>query len=264
MGNSSNQFSTSSTLVRPIMPTTKPPWPTTVLNLPLKSMLLSALSKDKLMSLSPNSRKNTDATTSVSSLLDVTASTERAHQDHAHSHQPQNTHTRWSVSVLSRSTGTVPNTHVFEPALLLKRPVASITKATSMKSEPRLPDTSLHSTPRSVNGKSKSQIGNQLLKPVLKKRSPVCFHGATAEPHQLKLKSKLSDNGSEPKLKPGSTKPPNDSSIKSLLLQPESPTVSTAGESELSLTLTRSTNNSSAVLPTRTPRSSATQLVLKP
>merc|ERR1739838_608553 len=172
--------------------------------------------------------------------------------------------TRWSVSVLSRSTGTVPNTHVFEPALLPKRPAASITKATLMKSEPRLPDTSLHSTPRSVNGKNKSQIGNQLLKPVLKKRSPVCFHGATAEPNQLKPKSKLSDKSSEPKLKPGSTKPNNDSSTKSLLLQPESPTVSTAGESELSLTLTRSTNNSSAVLPTRTPRSPATPLVLKP
>merc|ERR1712186_285130 len=86
-------------------------------------------------------------------------------------------------------------------------------------------------TPRSVNGKSKSQIGNQLLKPVWKKRSPVCFHGATAEPHQLKPKSKLSDNGSEPKLKPGSTKWPKDSLIKSLLLQPESPKVSTVGES---------------------------------
>merc|ERR1739838_552211 len=135
----------------------------------LKSMLLSTLSKDKLISLSPNSRKNTDATTSVSSPLDVTASTERAHQDHAHSHQHQNTHTRWSVSVLSRSTGTVPNTHVSEPALLRKRPAASITKATSMKSEPRLPDTSLHSMPRSVNGKPKSQNGNQLPMPVLKK-----------------------------------------------------------------------------------------------
>merc|ERR1712186_252861 len=116
--NSSNQFSTRFTLVRPSMLTTKPPWPTTVLNLPLKSTLLSALSKDKLISLSPNSRKNTDATTSVSSPLDVTASTERAHQDHAHSHNHQNTHTRWSVSVLSRSTGTVPNTNVSEPALL--------------------------------------------------------------------------------------------------------------------------------------------------
>merc|ERR1712121_283497 len=101
-------------------------------------------------------------------------------------------------------------------------------KATSMKSEPRLPDTSLHSTPRSVNGTNKSQIGNQLPKPVLKKRSPVCFHGATAEPNQLKPKSKLSDKSSEPKLKPGST------------------------------------NNSSAVLTTRTPRSPATPLVLKP
>merc|ERR1739838_1055086 len=87
--NSSNQSSTSSTLIRTSMPITKPPWPTTVLNLPLKSMLLSALSKDKLISLSPNSRKNTDATTSVSSPLDATASTERAHQDHAHSHNHQ-------------------------------------------------------------------------------------------------------------------------------------------------------------------------------
>merc|ERR1739838_296824 len=50
----------------------------------------------------------------------------------------------------------------------------------------------------------------------LKKRSPVCFHGATAEPHQLKLKSKLSDKSFEPKRKPGSTKPNNDSSTKSL------------------------------------------------
>merc|ERR1712141_268915 len=87
--NSSNQSSTSSTLIRTSMPTTKPPWPTTVLNLPLKSMLLSALSKDKLISLSPNSRKNTDATTSVSSPLDVTDSTEEDHQDHhvcSHNH----------------------------------------------------------------------------------------------------------------------------------------------------------------------------------
>merc|ERR1739838_1300857 len=262
--NSSNQSSTSFTLIRPSMPTTKPPWPTTVLNLPLKSMLSSALSKDKLTSLSPNSRKNTDAITSASSLLDVTASTERAHQDHAHSHHHQNTHTRWSVSVLSRSTGTVPNTHVSEPALLRKRPAVSITKATSMKSEPRLPDTSLHSMPRSVNGKPKSQNGNQLPMPVLKKRSPVCFHGATAEPNQLKPKSKLSDKSSEPKLKPGSTKPNNDSSTKSLLLKPESPPASTAGRSEPSSTSTRSTNNSSAVLTTRTPRSPATPLVLKP
>merc|ERR1712121_431110 len=118
-----------------------------------------------------------------SSPLDVTASTERAHQNHAHSHHHQNTHTRWSVSVLSRSTGTVPNIHVSEPALPLKRPAASITKATLMKSEPRLPDTSLHSMPRSVNGIPKSQNGNQLPKPVSKKRSPVCFHGATAEPN---------------------------------------------------------------------------------
>merc|ERR1712002_593233 len=81
------------------------------------------------------------------------------------------------------------NALVSEPALQPKRPAASITKATSMKSEPRLPDTSLHSTPRSVNGTNKSQIGNQLPKPVLKKRSPVCFHGATAEPNQLKPKS---------------------------------------------------------------------------
>merc|ERR1712141_668184 len=241
-----------------------PPWPTTALNLPPKSMLSSALSKDKLISLSPNSRKNTDATTSVSSPLDVTASTERAHQDHAHSHQHQNTHTRWSVSVLSRLTGTVPSTNVSEPALLRKRPAASITKATSMKSEPRLPDTSLHSMPRSVNGKPKSQNGNQLPMPVLKKRSPVCFHGATAELNQLKPKSKLSDKSSEPKLKPGSKKPNNDSSTKSLLLQPESPTASTAGRSEPSNTSTRSTNNSSAVLTTRTPRSPATPLVLKP
>merc|ERR1739838_1229349 len=107
-------------------------------------------------------------------------------------------------SVLSRSTGTVPNTWMGEPALLRKRPAALITKATSMKSEPRLPDTSLHSMPRSVNGIPKSQIGNQLPKPVSKKRSPVCFHGATAEPNQLKPKSKLSDKSSEPKLKPGS------------------------------------------------------------
>merc|ERR1719354_646964 len=115
-----------------------------------------------------------------------------------------------------------------------------------MKSEPRLPDTSLHSTPRSVNGTPKSQIGNQLPKPVLKKRSPVCFHGATAEPNQLKPKSKLSDKSSEPKLKP------------------ESPPASTAGRSEPSSTSTRLTNNSSAVLTTRTPRSPATPLVLKP
>merc|ERR1719354_1472761 len=107
-----------------------------------------------------------------------------------------------------------------------------------MKSEPRLPDTSLHSTPRSVNGTPKSQIGNQLPKPVLKKRSPVCFHGATAEPNQLKPKSKLSDKSSEPKLKPGSTKPNNDSSTKSLLSQPESPPASTAGRPEPSSTST--------------------------
>merc|ERR1712186_55891 len=124
--------------------------------------------------------------------------------------------------------------------------------------------TSLHSTPRSVNGTPKSQIGNQPLKPVLKKRLPVCFHGATAEPNQLKPKSKLSDKSSEPTLKPGSTKPNNDSSTKSLLLQPESPTALTAGRSEPSNTSTRSTNNSSAVLTTRTPRSPATPLVLKP
>merc|ERR1739838_1297577 len=147
---------------------------------------------------------------------------------------------------------------------LRKRPAASITKATSMKSEPRLPDTSLHSMPRSVNGKPKSQNGNQLPMPVLKKRAPVCFHGATTEPNQLKTKSKLSDKNSEPKLKPGSTKPNNDSSTKSLLLQPESPPASTAGRSEPSSTSTRSTNNSSAVLTTRTPRSPATPLVLKP
>merc|ERR1739838_918286 len=110
--NSSNQSSTSFTLIRPSMPTTKPPWPTTVLNLPLKSMLSSALSKDKLMSLSPNSRKNTDATTSASSPLDVTDSTEEDYQDHhAFSHNHQNTHTRWSVSMITRTTGSVPNTH---------------------------------------------------------------------------------------------------------------------------------------------------------
>merc|ERR1712121_627748 len=78
--NSSSQSSTSSTLIRPRMPTTKTPWPTTVLNLPLKSMLSSPNSKDKSTSPSPNSRKNTD--------------------------------TRWSVSVLSRSTGTEPSTNV--------------------------------------------------------------------------------------------------------------------------------------------------------
>merc|ERR1739842_176376 len=77
-----------------------------------------------------------------------------------------------------------------------------------------------------------------------------CFHGATAEPNQLKPKSKLSDKSFEPKLKPGSTKPNNDSSTKSLLLQPELPTASTAGRPEPSLTSARSTNNSSAVLTT--------------
>merc|ERR1712002_1048295 len=97
----------------------------------------------------------------------------------------------------------------------------------------------------------KSQNGNQLPKLVSKKRSPVCFHGAIAEPNQPKPKSKLSDKSSEPKLKPGSTKPNNDSSTKSLLLQPESPPASTAGRPEPSNTSTRSTNNSSAVLTTR-------------
>merc|ERR1711974_86217 len=108
---------------------------------------------------------------SASSPLDVTASAERSHQSHAHSQAHQNTHTRWSVSVHSRSTGTELNTLASRPALLLKRPALSTTKSTSMKSTARPPDTLLPSAPRSENGNNKSPTGNQPPKPVLKKRS---------------------------------------------------------------------------------------------
>merc|ERR1712121_289851 len=179
-------------------------------------------------------------------------------------HQHQNTHTRWSVSVLSRSTGTEPSTNVSKLALKRKRPAVSTTKFTLLKSEPRLPDTRLPSAPRSANGRTKSPNGNQPLMQDSKKRSPVCFHKPSAESNQLKLKSRPSDKSSEPKLKPGSMKPNKVSSLKSMLLRPESLKALTAGRPTPKLTSPRSPNNSTLVSLTRTPRSPATRVVLKP
>merc|ERR1712183_410105 len=140
------------------------PCSTTRLNLPLKSMPTLLLSKVKLIPLLLLLRKATDATTSATSKPDVTDSHERAIHDHAsHSHHHQRPHTSLSVSVNSGLTGTVPLTTVSEPALLKKRPVPSMTKLTSLKSEPRLKDTRAISPTRLSNGKDKSPPGKLLL-----------------------------------------------------------------------------------------------------
>merc|ERR1712183_494047 len=117
---------------------------------------------------------------------------------------------------------------------------------------------------RLLSGNNKLLTGNQLLKLVLLKRSLVFFQRPTAELPQLKLKSMLTNNHSENKLKTGSTPRNKNFSLKLLLLKAESLAESIHGRPRLSLTLPRSRNNSTAVSPTRMPRLSATLTVLPP
>merc|ERR1712215_451351 len=160
----STVFWTNFMLIRPRMPTMMPPWKLTTMNFVTNLLLMLLLSKLKLIPLLLLLRKVTDATTSATSKPDVTDSHERATHDHAsHSHHHQRPHTSLSVSVNSRLTGTVPLTTVSEPALLKKRPVPSMTKPTSLKSEPRLKDTRATSPTRLSNGKDKLPPGKLLL-----------------------------------------------------------------------------------------------------
>merc|ERR1712183_657186 len=127
-------------------------------------LLMLLLSKVKLIPLLLLLRKVTDVTTRATSKPDVTDSHEEPTHDHAsHSHHHQRPHTSLSVLVNSRLTGTVVLTTASEPALLRKRPVPSMTKPTSLKSEPRLPDTRATSPTRLPNGKDKLLPGKLLL-----------------------------------------------------------------------------------------------------
>ena len=73
-----------------------------------------------------------------------------------------------------------------------------------------------------------------------------------------------SNNHFKSKRKPGSTLKKRNFLLKLQLLKAESLVVSIHGRPMLSLTSPKSWNNSTLVLPTRTPRSPVTKLVLKP
>jgi len=161
-------------------------------------------------------------------------------------------------------TGTELLTNVSEPALLPKRTQPSTIKLTSMKLKAKQVDTKLIFPTKLLNGTNKLLTGNQLLKLVLLKRSLVFFQRPTAESLQLKKKLLPSNNHFKPKLKPGSTLKKRNFSLKFQLSKAELLAVSIHGTPMLSPTSLKSKNNSPVGLTTRTPRSLATKLVLKP